>query len=224
MQEKVEVKEHAENIVNAIQALMPSRNYIVQFLAVSSTDFPTMYDVFPELLRDEKNRTALEMAFGVSFGERVEVRDYEKLGNIFIDFYSKIFKALEKEDVAQGLAQLMETDKKNIPAPRKEWLELRLRGLAMEPNYGKEAVNVLQTIKKIGEEKDKRYPTYEASSARIAGMGGVTESRIHYVIDLLLKYKLVEKINVAEEGQKKEGIRFGDSLKDHADMIDTVFK
>lgn len=224
MQEKIEIKEYADNIAKAIQALMPSRNYIVQFLAMSSTDFPTMYDAFPDLLRDEKNRTALEMAFGVSFGERVEVRDYEKLGNILIDFYSRIFKALEKEDVAQGLAQLIENDIKNIPAPREEWLESRLHGLGMEPNYGQEAVNVLRAIKKIGEEKNKQYPTYEASSARIAKMGNVTESRIHYVIDLLLKYKLVEKVNVAEEGQKKEGIRFRDSLKDYADMIDTVFK
>lgn len=224
MPEKIEVKEHAGNIAKAIQALMPSRNYIVQFLTMLPADFPTLYNSFPELMGDEKTRKALEMAFGVTFGERVQVQDYAKLGYILNDFHSRIFKALESKDVAQGLSHLIETDEKNILNPMSEWLELRLQGLAIEPNYGKEAGNVLRTVKKIGVEKNKQYPVYEASSAQIAKVGNVNESRIHYVIDLLLKYKLVEKVGVVEEGQKKEGIRFVDDLKAYADMVDIVLK
>lgn len=58
MQENIEVKEHAENMAKAIQALMPSRNYIVQFLAMLPADFPTVFDAFPELLKDNQTRRA----------------------------------------------------------------------------------------------------------------------------------------------------------------------
>ncbi len=228
MQEKVDVKKHAENIVNAITALMPSRNYIAQFLAMSPTDFPTMYGAFPELLRDEKTRKVLESAFGISFGEQVKTQDYGKLGYILADFYDKIFKALEREDVRQGLAQLIETDEKNIPNLHEEWLKLKLDGLAMEPNYGKEAVDVLKAVKIIGEEKNKQYPTYEVSIAKIADTVKVEEERIYQVIELLLKYKLVKKENVREDEQgkrvEKEGIKFVDSLITYANLIEMVSK
>ena len=227
MQEKIEVNEHADNIVKAITALMPSRNYIVQFLSMLPADFPTMYNTFPELLEDEKTRKALEMAFGVSFGEQVEVRGYNKLGRILIDFYSQIFEALKNEDVIKGLSQLLGTDE-NIPTPEAEWLGLRLQGLAMEPNYGQEAASVLKAVKEIAEEINKDYTTYEASLDRVSKKTSVGEERIHYVIGLLLKYKLVEKVTVTEEEDgnysNKEGIKFADSLKNHVEMIDSALK
>lgn len=228
MQDKVDVKKHAESIVNAITVLMPSRNYIAQFLAMSPTDFPTMYDAFPELLKDEKTRKALESAFGISFGEQVKTQDYEKLGYIMADFYDKIFKALGREDVRQGLAQLIEIDERNIPNLHEEWLKLKLDGLAMEPNYGKEAVDVLKAVKIIGEENNKQYPTYEASIARIANTVNIDERRIYQIIELLLKYKLVKKENIREDEQGKrverEGIKFVDSLKTYANLIEMIYK
>ena len=228
MQEKIEIKEHAENIAKAIQALMPSRNYIVQFLAMLPSDYPTIYEAFPELLRDEKTRKALESAFGISFGEQVKTQDHGKLGYILADFYDKIFKALEREDVRQGLAQLIESDDKNILNLNEEWLKLKLDGLAMEPNYGKEAIDVLKAVKIIGEEKNKQYPTYEVSVAKIADTVKVGEERIYQIIELLLKYKLVKKENVREDEKgkrvEKEGIIFVDSLKTYANLIEMVSK
>ena len=227
MQEKIEVNEHTDKIVNAITGLMPSRNYIAQFLAMLPADFPIMYDAFPELLDDEKTRRALEMAFGVSFGEQVKVIGYsDRLGPILIDFYHRISKALENEDVTKGLSQLLGTDE-NIPNPEAEWLGLRLQGL-MEFNDGQEAANVLKVVKETAEEIDKDYPKYEASIDLISKKTSVDGGRIHYVIDLLLKYKLIEKVNVTEGRNEicstKEGIKFADSLKNHVEMIDSALK
>ena len=44
------VQEHMENLLNALVALSPSRNVIVQFMAMTPMDLPTMMDVYPELL------------------------------------------------------------------------------------------------------------------------------------------------------------------------------
>lgn len=226
MQEKIEVKEHAENMVKAIQALMPSRNYIVQFLSMAhKMDLPTVHNAFPVLIDEERNKKALELAFGVSFGEQVEVS--QKLGSALIEFYSRIFNVLDDKDVKQGLAHLIETDIVDIPNPKREWLEMRLRSLAIEPTYGKEAVNVLQAIKKIGEEK-KENPKYEATKDKIAKIAGIEDKRLYYVVELLLKYKLLNKVSIEvdEQGKKikKDGIQFADSLKGHVDVIDIVFK
>lgn len=163
------------------------------------------------------------MAFGVSFGEKVEVRDFNKLGSILIDFYRKMSDALEtNNDIHKGIAHLMETNENNVPNPMVEWLKLRLEGLAMESNYGQDSMNVLRTVKMIGEEKNPKNPLYEASYNQISSAGNMDEHHIHYVIDLLSKYKLIEKKLVNDEGKKKDGIKFSRPLEVYPNLIEQV--
>ncbi len=224
MNEEIDVKEHAKNLVCAIQALTPSRNLLIQFLAMSSLDFPTMYDTFPEILKDKEWRKALEMAFGVSFGEKVDLNHGNNLGRPIVELYEKVFNTLTDEKVREGLALLSGIPQEKIPNPRKEWIHLRLEGLALEPSVGEESLLVLKTIKRVAEERDSAYPQYKLSLSDVEALTNIDERRILSIVDLLLKYKLVGKSSIREDDEEgrsiwKDAIEFGTDLRDEVDLL-----
>lgn len=222
------VQEHMENLLNALVALSPSRNLVVQFLAMTPMDLPTMMDAYPELLRDEETRQALKTIFNVTFGEQVERPrssgsssiGYELLECLFGNY--GFYKDLERDDVRSSIAQLLGKDVEEIPNPKKEWMELKLNGVSMEPTYGNDAVRVLKTVKRVCENSDR----YMATISMIANESGIEEGRIHRVCSLLTKYQLVEKTEVPEElnGERieKEGIKFSDYLVGYVPLIDEL--
>lgn len=223
------VQEHMENLLNALVALSPSRNLIVQFMAMTPMDLPTMMDAYPELLRDEETRQALKTIFNVTFGEQVGRPDtgygsssmgYELRECLFGSY--GFYKDMERDDVRSSIAQILGKDVEEIPNPMKEWMELKLNGVSMEPTYGNDAVRVLKTVKRVCENNDR----YMATISTIANESGIEEEKIHRVCSLLTKYQLVEKTEVPEElngGEiKKEGIKFSDYLVGHVSLIDEL--
>jgi hypothetical protein len=223
------VQEHMENLLNALVALSPSRNLIVQFMAMTPMDLPTMMDAYPELLRDEETRQALKTIFNVTFAEQVGRPEsgydsssigYELRECLFGSY--GFYKDLERADVRSSIAQILGKDVEEIPNPKKEWMELKLNGISMEPTYGTDAVRVLKTVKRICENSDR----YMATISTIANESGIEEERIHRVCSLLTKYQLVEKTEVPEElnGERieKEGIKFSDYLVGYVSLIDEL--
>lgn len=223
------VQEHMENLLNALVALSPSRNVIVQFMAMTPMDLPTMMDVYPELLRDEETRQALKTIFNIKFAEQVGRPEsgyssssigYELLECLFGSY--GFYKDLEREEVRSSIAQILGKDVEEIPNPRKEWMELKLNGVSMEPTYGTDAVRVLKAMKRIHEHSG----SYRVAISTIANESGIEEEQIHRVCSLLTKYQLVEKTEVTEElnGEKieKEAIDFVGYLSDHVSLIDEM--
>lgn len=224
------VQEHMENLLNALVALSPSRNLVVQFLAMTPMDLPTMMDTYPELLRDEETRQVLKTIFNVTFGEQVGrpesgYSSSSSLGRNLLECLfgdHRIYEDLEREDVRSSIARILEKDVEEIPNPRKEWMELKLNGVSMEPTYGNDAVRVLKAMKRIYEHGDSS----RAAISTIASESGIEEDRIHRVCSLLTKYQLVEKTEVTEElnGEEieKEAITFVGYLSDYASLIDEL--
>ena len=68
-----DIKEHLNNLVNALYALSPTRNYVLQLLALLPRDYPKMVDAYPELFKDEEVRNRLKDVLGIRIGENVEV-------------------------------------------------------------------------------------------------------------------------------------------------------
>ena len=224
------VQEHMENLLDALVALSPSRNLIVQFMAMTPMDLPTMMDAYPELLRDEETRQALKTIFNMTFAEQVGrpesgYSSSSSLGRNLLECLfgdHRIYEDLEREEVRSSIAQILGKDVEEIPNPMKEWMELKLNGVSMEPTYGTDAVRVLKTVKRVCENSDR----YMATISTIANESGIEEKRIHRVCSLLTKYQLVVKTEVPEELNgdeiKKDGIQFSDYLVGHVSLIDEL--
>ncbi len=229
MVEDDDVKFHAKNLVLALQTLTPSRNKFVQLFALLPQDYLTAYDTFPEFIKEEDKRSAMNKAFGISFVESFEgkVELNYSLGNAIYSFYTNISNLFDQEGVIEGLAILSGIPKDEIPNPSREWLRILLEGLREEPNLGLEAFQILKTVKDFAEEKDEINPDYKISLSKIEERTNIEERRILSIIALLFKYKLIEKSIVYEENKEdhnvqKEGIGFVRELSRNTDLIDLM--
>lgn len=179
-------------------ALCPSRNYITQFFMVSPMDYPTLYDAYPEILKDEEMREVLVQAFNASVGANIEVRG--GLGSDIVNFINSIFSRLEDEEIRNALNEfLKDVRREPIPNLRREWVELRLKGVAMEPTYGQDSLKILKLLAETKEPYE-----YRCDLEDLVSKTGIDEARMRRIVDLLMtKFRLIEK----DDRAGKEGYR-----------------
>lgn len=195
---EVNIKEHLNNLLEAVMALCPSRNYITQFFMVSPMDYPTLYDAYPEILKDEEMREVLVQAFNASVGANIEVRG--GLGSDIVNFINSIFSRLEDEEIRNALNEfLKDVRREPIPNLRREWVELRLKGVAMEPTYGQDSLKILKLLAETKEPYE-----YRCDLEDLVSKTGIDEARMRRIVDLLMtKFRLIEK----DDRAGKEGYR-----------------
>ena len=184
--EEVNIKEHLNNLIEVLMALSPSRNYVAQFLMMLPQDYPTLYDAYPEILKDEKTRNMLVEVFATSMG--VNIESSYGLGNDIRSFIGTIFTRLEDEKTRSALNEFLKDVRKDpVPNLRREWAELRLKGVSMEPTFGKDALRVFRLL------AETKEPTqYRCDFSVIVSKTGINEATMRRIIDLLLRFRLIE--------------------------------
>jgi len=196
--EEINVKEHLNNLIEAVIALSPSRNYITQLFTVSPMDYPTLYDAHPEILKDEEMRKVLVQVFNLSMGANIEIRG--GLGYDLVNFINSIFSKLENEEIRNALNEFLKNVRREpVPNLHREWIELRLKGVAMEPTYGRDSLRILKLLAETKEPYEYRCDLEELLSKT-----GIDEARMRRIVDLLMaKFRLIEK----DDRAGKEGYR-----------------
>ena len=145
-----DMKEHLNNLINAIYALSPTRNYVLQFLELLPRDYPKMMDAYPNLFKDEEIRDRLKDVFGITISEDVEVGHGlgRKLNDTSNSIRSTFFDTYDWEEFQKNLSGYLGRDLPNIID---ELWEQRVMMAMSEPTYGKDCANILKTMKKNGE-------------------------------------------------------------------------
>lgn len=185
---ELNVKEHLNNLIEALMALSPSRNYITQFLMMLPQDYPTLYDAYPEILKDEETRSILTQVFGISLGAKIDAG--YGFGNQIRDFLDKIFTALDNEKVRNALNEFLKNVRREpIPNLRKEWAELRLKGVSMEPIYGKDSLRVFRLLAETKEPYE-----YRCDISDMISKTGINEAKMRRIVELLIRYGLIEEL------------------------------
>ncbi|MEM4447256.1 MAG: hypothetical protein QW328_07140 [Nitrososphaerota archaeon] len=175
------------NLVNALVAIAPSRNYITQFLYIvkmnGSVDYRILEEAYPDVVKDEYTREAFAKAFGVSFTDKISL-DPKQYGWFLTDFIDKVFQLFEDPEFRSKVGALLKDEyPQGIPNLAEEWLDVRLKGLSSEPTYGGTAVKVLKEIVRVG-----RAKTDELERAL-----GVSRGTLIECLNLLDLYKLATK-------------------------------
>lgn len=200
---ELNVKEHLNNLIEALMALSPSRNYVTQFLMMLPQDYPTLYDAYPEILRDEEIRNILTQSFGISLGAKIDAG--YGFGNQIRDFISRIFTALEDEKVRNALNELLQNVRREpIPNLCKEWAELRLRGVSMEPTYGRDSLRVFRLLAETKEPWE-----YRCDLSDMISKTGINEATMRRIIELMDRFRLIEKDDIGG----KEGYRIASKIR-----------
>lgn len=196
------------NFVTALINLSPSRNYITQFLYVikmnQGIDYALLEDAYPDIVKDEYYREAFAKAFGVSFGEKVSL-DNRGYGLFLTEFIEQVFQLFENNEFRTKVSALLKDEyPEGVPNLAEEWLEVRLKGLSSEPNYGKDAIRVLREVLRLG----------RAKSEDLERSLGLNRGEVVQCLNLLDLYKLVTKdydgsYKPAEDLRKYPGVLEG---------------
>ncbi|MHC1573762.1 MAG: hypothetical protein ACXQTJ_04880, partial [Candidatus Syntropharchaeales archaeon] len=148
-----DLKEHLNNLVNALYALSPTRNYLLQFLELLPRDYPKMVDAYPNLFKDEEVRNRLKDVFGIKLGENVEVGSglAYNLHRVSENIMDQFFGAYNWKENQEKLSKYLGRDLDDLPNANDELWEQRIQMAISEPTYGAGCEKILRTMVNKGE-------------------------------------------------------------------------
>ncbi len=142
----IELKKHFNNLINALTAICPTRNYISQFLLALPEEYALMYDSFPEFLSDKLFRSQLQYALGLTIGSEIQSLPDSFAKNLIelIKLTFKIFNNDKWLPIWNDFLGDIRSDK--IPNPFQEWILAKIQLAIQDPIHGKIAFKVLKVI------------------------------------------------------------------------------
>ncbi len=151
-----DIKEHLNNLVNALYALSPTRNYVLQLLELLPRDYPKMVDAYPGLFKDEEVRNRLKDVFGIRIGENVVVGSglAEVLHEISEKVMSRFFDSHYWPEYQKKLSEYLGRDLDDLPNAVDELWEQRIQMAISEPMYGTDCEKILRAMVKKGEGRE----------------------------------------------------------------------
>ena len=178
-EEKIEAKQEIEELLKAMLAFAPSRNYLVQMLRMLPSDYSTISATYPEFFDDPAARSVLTGVFGVQIGERVEIG--HGLANTLAQWSRTLTDLYADDNTPSKLKLLKSTFNLETPNPLEEWVEVRAKMACSEPRLGRTAKEILRNT--IGRE-----------SMLLSDLGpktGTDERTLRETVNLLEKLALV---------------------------------
>ena len=210
-----EIKEHLNNLVNALYALSPTRNYVLQFLELLPRDYPKMVDAYPELFKAEEVRNRLKDVFGIKISENVEV-GYDlakKLREISENVRSQFFELYTREGRQKKLSEYLGRNLDDLSNVLDELWEQRIQMAIAEPMYGEDCEKIMRTMVKKGDEN--RY--FSTNLSTVMEETGIDRSTL-----LRIKNFLTGDIRILESSE--EVFRFQSELSGRKAVLKKYFE
>lgn len=208
-----DIKEHLNNLVNALYALSPTRNYVLQLLELLPRDYPKMVDAYPELFKDEEVRDRLKEILGIRISENVEVGSglAENINAISKNVLSQFFASYKWEETQKKLSEYLGRDLDDLPNVIDELWEQRVQMAISEPMYGANCEKILKMmVKKL---EDKEY-VIDISTV-------MEETKLDRSTVLRIKTFLTKEIRILEDLEEK--FRFESELSKREAVLKKYF-
>jgi len=210
---EINTKEEMLKLVNALSALCPSYNYCSQYIQMLPMDYPSTYDMFPEFLSTPEIRKFLEDILGITYGANVDLSSYGGVAFAYNlkGFVERIFSFLEDPNIRKRLSELTGASEDIIPNPRKEWIEVRLKGVSLIPTVGPHAIRIITLLLESLEPAEGWR-----SFTELVKLLRLDEKQTREIINLLVsKYRLI----IPDNRSGREGYRLADDLKRYSEII-----
>lgn len=201
-----EFKEHLTQLFEAMNALAPTRNYVSQMIQLLPQERRQMRHAYPDLFEQMETQQFLNDDFGLRINEE-EVSTSNRTTAYKIDsLVDDIMEFFDDDERRQGLEEYLDED---IPNPRKEWLDHRVKMAVSEPNYGDEIVVVFNTMLKFGDQQNGQRLDID----RIEDLSDIEHGRL-----LEIKRFLVSELDILKD--RNEQFEFTSKIMDYPDVID----
>jgi hypothetical protein len=210
----INVREETQNLINALHALSPSRNYLIQYLLMLPKEYPTVYDLFPEFLSDIETRESLRNAFGLEYASQVNPV-FDRLAYHLRNFLGKLFDLMESRETRDALCNLLGVTDEALFNPRLEWIKAKLDGIRSESRDGPTMIKILQILATT-EEPFAHWRSIEDLRTRLKK----TEGEIMRSLTLSQDLSLIRR----ETKGNKDGCCLDPELLSHLDVVKQILE
>lgn len=201
-----EFKEHLSQLFEALVALSPTRNYVSQMVTLLPEERRQMRHAYPDLFEQMESQEFLTDTFGLQISEEeVSTRNRRPAGEI----ESLINDVMNFFDDDERRREFEEYLNQEIPNPRREWFDHKVKMAVSEPNYGEDIQTVFDTMLKYGD-KDNGY---RLDISRMDELTDVDHGRL-----LEIKRFLVSELGLFRD--RNEQFEFESTVMDYPGIID----
>lgn len=202
-----EFKEHLSQLFEAMVALSPTRNYVSQMITLLPEERRQMRHAYPDLFEHMATQEFLTDTFGLQISEEeVSTRNRRPAGEIE-SMINDIMNFFDDDDRRRQFEEYLNQE---IPNPRREWFDHKIKMAVSEPNYGEDIQTVFDTMLKFGD-KDNGY---RLDINRMDELTDVEHGRL-----LEIKRFLVSELDLLRD--QNEQFEFESDVMKYPDLVDT---
>lgn len=201
-----EFKEHLSQLFEALNALAPTRNYVSQMVHLLPKERRQMRHAYPELFEQMETQQFLNEEFGLEISEEEVSTGYGTPAQDLEELVDDVMEFFDDEDRRQGLEAYLGEE---IPSPRKEWLDHRIKMAVSEPNYGDDIRTVFNTMLKYGDQQNG----YRLGVNRVEELTDVDHGRL-----LEIKSFLVSELDICRD--RNDQLEFIAEVMEHPGVLD----
>ena len=175
-------KEHLNNLINALYALSPTRNYVLQFLEMLPRDYVKIVEAYPQLFKDEETRQKLKDILGVKISENVEI-GYGSIGKALSEISKTIReKFFDRYYWKEFQPKLEKYLNRKLPNVIEELWEQKIQMAISEPTYGDDIKKILFTMVKEGE-----GDYLKVDLSKMSEITGIEKKELLFIKNFLVK-------------------------------------
>jgi len=201
-----EFKENLKQLFEAMNALAPTRNYVSQMIQLLPQERRQMRHAYPDLFEQMETQQFLNDSFGLKINEEEVSTSHRGTANEIEDIVNDIMEFFDDDDHRQTLEEYLDEE---VPNPRKEWLDHRVKMAVSEPNYGEEISTVFDTMLKYGDQQNG----YRLEIDRVDELSEIAQGRL-----LEIKRFLVSELEICRD--RNERFEFTSEIMNYPDIID----
>jgi hypothetical protein len=201
-----EFKQNLKQLFEAMNALAPTRNYVSQMIRLLPQERRQMRHAYPDLFEQMETQQFLNDDFGLKISEEEVSTSRRGTASEIENIIDKIMEFFNDEERRQALEGYLDEE---IPDPRKEWIDHKVKMAVSEPNYGEEISTVFDTMLKYGDQQNG----YRLEINRTDELTGIDQGRL-----LEIKRFLVSEIEVCRDQNEK--FEFTSKIMNYPDIVD----
>jgi len=202
-----EFKQHLSHLFEAIVAISPTRNYVSQMVHLLPEERRQMRYAYPDLFEKMETQEFLTEGFGLEISEEEVSTQYSGPATDLASLIESTMSFFEDEERRRLLSEYLDEE---IPNPRREWIDHKLKMAVSEPNYGEDIRAVFNVMRKYGDQQSG----YRLDTKRIEELTHVEEGRI-----LEIKRFLVSELEILED--ENEEFQFTSRIMDYPGVVDS---
>jgi hypothetical protein len=202
-----EFKQHLSHLFEAMVAISPTRNYVSQMVYLLPEERRQMRYAYPDLFERMETQEFLTEGFGLQISEEQVSTQHRGPSSDLSSLIDDIMRFFDDEERRRLLSGYLDEE---IPNPRREWIDHKLKMAVSEPNYGEDIRSVFNVMRKYGDQQNG----YRLDTERVEELTDVEDGRIREI-----KRFLISELGILQDSNGQ--FRFENEIMSYPGVVDS---